>query len=171
MDLDFQHQLLKAWGYYDENIEWFLNFNEKEFWKSNARKMQFVSIFSQRISNPNDKVLDFLLTNRIFKKKITKVFLNFFDELLKNFTFYLVSVVDDKIVLDIAPNDILNILEKLILDSGSENINDLKTFYIQELDMLMDLPQDFTFCCIASKDFQHKKFQEIVYQNGLYLWE
>lgn len=38
MNLDFQHQLLKAWGYYDENIEWFLNFNEKEFWNSNAKK-------------------------------------------------------------------------------------------------------------------------------------
>lgn len=172
VDLDFQNNLLRVWGY-DENVsnEWLLSCNYETFWKEHSREVFFVSIFSQRIANPNDRLLDFLLTNRVIKKKISQVFTQFFEKLFENFCIQEVGVVDNQIILHFLSKEwIIQKIQKVTLEAGSENIKDLATLYIQELDMLMDIPQDFTLYCVAPQDFDNQIFHSIVYECGMYVW-
>lgn len=171
MDLNFKNNLLRVWGY-DEERQGF-NFDEEKFWRENHREIFFMSIFSQRIPNPNDKLLDFLLENQAIKKKISKLFATFFRELFSKFSLQHVVVSNRRISLSVLSQEwALKRLERLVLESGHENIEEVNVvFYVEELDLLVHFPQDFTFYCIAPCGFKDQTFEEMIFQNGMYLWK
>lgn len=73
MDLIFQKNVLKVWGWH-KNVSntWLFNLDEKDFWGEEGRRVMFVSIFSKRIENPNDFLLDLMLENQKIKIGIFK---------------------------------------------------------------------------------------------------
>ncbi|GAA7257303.1 hypothetical protein CQA62_06715 [Helicobacter cholecystus] len=169
MDLVFQKNLLKVWGW-DKSVSdaWLFNLNEKDFWNKEGRRAMSLSVFSQRIGNPNDFLLDLMLKNQEIKMGIFKQMNKLLLEISESFKVFKPMASRQQIkLLPSSKRSLTLMLRKAIFDDYGGSI------YIQDLDTLMYMPQDFTFLLItpqnAYSDFD--LFKKIINKSGFFLYE